>query len=396
MYRIIFILFFYTIAYGQSSIHYLPLTDKDPKLSSSDFQAWDSIFKNKQIIGLGESTHGTHEFTPMRHKLFKYLVEHHGFNTIFIEADYSATQRLNRYINGAEDTLLMALMELQYWAWKTEGMKDFIVWLRDYNKTAPHKIQLVGCDMQSLVDDKIELQRNSTNGLYNTPLPKFLSTLEKPYEDSLEIAQALEEWNAFCSKQRDSNMNLLQNNISYFLQHKLHKTDVHFYRDSCMAEMQLHYLKRHPLSKAIYIAHNYHVSRSYYHYANYTAKKSCGKFLHQHLGDQYLSIAMTFNTGSFNAFHSINDKLLFQSQTLKNAHHKSVEHRLSKLGKKLLLVDYSSLKKVDKLKITQLGAILYNTGKEKNWRYRYLEPKQYDYIIYFEETSASRILYLTK
>lgn len=397
MYRIIFILFlFNSISFGQNAIQHLPITAKDPEVISTDFQAWDSIFQNKRIIGLGESTHGTHEFTPMRHKIFKYLVEHHELNTIFIEADYSATQRLNRYINGSEDTLLMALNELQYWAWKTEGMREFVVWLREYNKTVRNKIQLVGCDMQSLHDDKIELERSAEKGEFKTPIPEFLNTLTKPYQDTLEIFKAIEEWNTYCAEHPNSNIQLLQNNINYFLKHKLHTKDINYYRDSCMAEIQLQYLKHNPHSKAIYIAHNYHVSRSYYHYAHYTAKKSCGQFLHQHLGNQYMSIAMTFNSGSFNAFSYVNDRLQFQSHKLENAQNTSVEHKLSKLDQELILVDYSSIKKVDKLKITQQGAILYKNDKEKKWRYSYLEPNQYDYIIYFDETSASKILNTTK
>ena len=118
-------------------------------VNSANFQNLDSIFSNKKLIGLGECTHGTSEFTTMRKQIFQYLVEQHGFNTIFIEADYSACLRLNRYVNGAEDTIQKAINELLYFAWTTEEMKNFVEWIRDYNLTNKAKIQFVGCDPSS-------------------------------------------------------------------------------------------------------------------------------------------------------------------------------------------------------------------------------------------------------
>ena len=118
-------------------------------INTQDFQNIDSILSNKKLIGLGECTHGISEFTNMRHQLFQYLVEKLGYNTLFIEADYSACLRLNKYIHGANDTIQKAINELLYFAWTTEEMKSFVEWLRGYNLTNKANIQFVGCDISN-------------------------------------------------------------------------------------------------------------------------------------------------------------------------------------------------------------------------------------------------------
>lgn len=72
--------------FSQNEINSFPLKHLSPIEETSDLGTLDSLFTNRKIIGVGESTHGTSEFTTMRYRLFKYLVENHEFNTFFLEA----------------------------------------------------------------------------------------------------------------------------------------------------------------------------------------------------------------------------------------------------------------------------------------------------------------------
>ena len=59
-----------------SLIH--PLSGASPELNHDDLQPL-SYLGSSRIVGLGEATHGTKEFFQLKHRIFKYLVENHGF-----------------------------------------------------------------------------------------------------------------------------------------------------------------------------------------------------------------------------------------------------------------------------------------------------------------------------
>ncbi len=120
---------------AQKQFPILSLDDSNWLSNQSIQDGFDTMFHQKRIIGLGEATHGTSEFTTVRHKLFQYLVEKKGFNTFVLEADYSGCQRINRYINGQTDDPKAALSEVQYWVWHTEEMLNLIEWMRLYNQS---------------------------------------------------------------------------------------------------------------------------------------------------------------------------------------------------------------------------------------------------------------------
>ena len=80
----LFILLPVFVCFSQNSITRFSLQSYSPTSDLTDLDQLDTIFKTKRLIGIGEATHGTHEFTLMRHRIFKYLAEKHNYNTFFI------------------------------------------------------------------------------------------------------------------------------------------------------------------------------------------------------------------------------------------------------------------------------------------------------------------------
>jgi erythromycin esterase len=70
-----------------------PLSE-DPLLWSNDDLKFLDPIANKSIIGLGEATHGTAEFFKAKHRIFKYLVEKHGYKIFAFEADFGESLQL--------------------------------------------------------------------------------------------------------------------------------------------------------------------------------------------------------------------------------------------------------------------------------------------------------------
>lgn len=379
---------------GQKNIESYHLSRFNPTENTTDLVQIDSIFKNKRLIGLGECTHGTSEFTSMRHRIFKYLVENHGFNTIFIEADYGATMRLNAYINGENDSLDQALNEILYFAWRTEEMEKLVEWMREYNQNAPVKIQFIGCDMQSISDERLVFERYCKQ-YKKQELPEFIYNKEYRFEDKESRDRARNEWNAFYSKNLSKNQDniFLDNSISQFLNYRDQKGTTYNYRDSCMATNILTYMKIHPDTKAIFIAHNTHISRTIFEYENYYPMKRAGYFLTEKLGKAYLVLAQTTNTGSFHAFTYPKKQLQFSECELKQAKKNTIENLCHEQNVPLLLLRTSSLTSNKKLRITEIG---HTFGKDANGfkqeRFQKFHPSFYDFVIYFERTSPTHVI----
>lgn len=58
-----------------------------------------------RLLALGEPTHGLDAFPAWRNRLFRTLVEDHGFRSITIESDIIAGQRVNAHVTRGQGTL---------------------------------------------------------------------------------------------------------------------------------------------------------------------------------------------------------------------------------------------------------------------------------------------------
>jgi erythromycin esterase-like protein len=65
--------------------HAVPLRSVDPGNGFADLEFLKSALDGVRIVGLGESTHGTHEFYRVRHRLIEFLVTQMGFSAVAIE-----------------------------------------------------------------------------------------------------------------------------------------------------------------------------------------------------------------------------------------------------------------------------------------------------------------------
>ena len=112
----------------------------------------DKYINDKEIIGLGEDTHGTKEFQNMRTRIISYLISNLGFRTIVLEESYSHCLKLNYYILGGEGTAEEAVREGLFfpWVFKTEETIALVKCIREYNDTVniDNKVRFYGMDLQ--------------------------------------------------------------------------------------------------------------------------------------------------------------------------------------------------------------------------------------------------------
>ncbi len=281
---------------------------------TSSFSQTDSIksfgnqqykFKDKSIIGVGESTHNSHQEQVFSYTLIKELVQNYNFNIILIEAPSESIEVLDTYINNVNTTdIKQTLFKTQYlyWIWKTNEFAQLLNWLKTHNKTALNKIHIIGIDKIS------------------TPLN--VTSLNKYNND----------------------------------------------RDSLMALNIKDILNAIPSSKAILLAHNLHISNNPTTYNNPITHKTrpMGYYLKHFYGDNYFSIGQLFGKGSFNTQIKTNFNNLEMSYVTKDISNLSKELLQDERNKIILTSETKLLNR--KRKIWFYGGTLNRVGKQNYLR----------------------------
>ncbi|CAN5192512.1 hypothetical protein BH09GEM1_BH09GEM1_41550 [soil metagenome] len=117
-----------------------------------DLSRWDALTANASIIGLGEQTHGSNEFSRLKLRLIEHGVRSQHVTVIGWENAPAPVAAINRYLHGEPadvDSLMSKLTRL----WRTEEVKAVVVWLRDHNseqrRIAGTQVDMVGIDVMN-------------------------------------------------------------------------------------------------------------------------------------------------------------------------------------------------------------------------------------------------------
>ena len=120
--------------------------DSDDLNRLGDLQPLKNTLKGVRVIGVGEATHGTHEFFRFRHRLLVFLVRQMGFRTLALETGYASAGPLDAFVRGEAVDITKALAQQGLWTWDTEEMRGILDWLRKYNSgfRARDRVRIVG------------------------------------------------------------------------------------------------------------------------------------------------------------------------------------------------------------------------------------------------------------
>src|SRR5437764_453014 len=94
-----------------------------PISSAGDYQPLLEGISDRHLVLIGEASHGTHEFYQTRAELTQWLIEHKGFRSVAVEADWPDALRVHRYVQGtiddpAGDTALCDFKRFPQWMWR--------------------------------------------------------------------------------------------------------------------------------------------------------------------------------------------------------------------------------------------------------------------------------------
>ncbi|MGV9263872.1 erythromycin esterase family protein [Kitasatospora sp. NPDC003701] len=303
-----------------------PLRSTEPGGRTTDLRALGGMIGDARVVGLGEATHGSHEFFAMKERVFRYLVEEKGFTTFALEMSWTAGLRIDEYLQGgAGDARQIAKQELAGSPWEREEFVSLISWMRRYNDRHPdRRVHFMGNDVGAprLGDaafDRVTSQVRATHpqdlarleGLYAglRPMDDVFAYLGRPVAERRHNAtvaqQALDlvvatkgaggdayEW----AEQHARNIAQTFAFASLDLSDPASVSAAEHLRDQVMADNTAWWHRRTG-DRMLLSAHNGHVGYLSSDPVMYPTTQ--GVHLRNALGRGYVAIGFTFDRGSF-------------------------------------------------------------------------------------------------
>ena len=309
----------------------------------------DRLARRASVIGLGEATHGSREFGDARLTLTRHLVEQMQYRIVAIEGSMSRLAILDRYARrGGEIPAGDSVTGALEFGWiGRRALRELVPWLLQWNRKHPDDpVHLVGLDPQD-------------NAATRRTLRAFLT---RAYPEAMERYAAVERELAAADSQTwvfgnssvdssaraflheligrlDADAPLLRTTIDSGVVRAASDAARELFqfadfnsagaawsrsRDWYMAANLLAARERErmPQSKAVYWAHNAHVSAPS---GRSASGRPMGAWLRSALGCGYAAVALSFDSGAFVAQlpNDLEDRLVID--TLPRAPDETIE-----------------------------------------------------------------------
>ncbi|GAA1524323.1 hypothetical protein GCM10009678_01970 [Actinomadura kijaniata] len=307
-----------------------PLRSVEPGTGGADLRALGAMIGDAEVVGVGEATHGSHEFFALRHRIFRHLVERKGFTTFALEMSWSAGLRIDDYLQrGDGDARQVVHQAMAGSPWDREEFVSLVRWMRDHNRRHPDRpVRFLGDDIGAPRLDK-RVFDNVTGHVRRAhpqllprldealgglrPLDDAIAYLKRPVAERRQNAARAQRMLDLLERQGRPGRGPGDDGHDFALQNARHiaqtytflafdpqdqdsLTAMQLYRDRVMAETTA-WWRRHTRGKVLVSAHNDHVGYAASDPATYP--RTQGRFLRDILGARYLAVGTTFDHGSF-------------------------------------------------------------------------------------------------
>ncbi|MEU8513964.1 erythromycin esterase family protein [Kitasatospora sp. NPDC048722] len=303
-----------------------PLRSTVPGTDPSDLRAFGAMVGDARVVGLGEATHGSHEFFAMKERVFRYLVEEKGFTAFALEMSWPAGLLIDEFVQGGPgDARQVVRAALGGSPWEREEFLHLVEWMRDHNRRNPRcRVHFMGDDIGAprVGDAFFERVTGYVRRRHPELLPRFteLYTGLRPLDDSFAYLRGPLAERRRLATNAEAAFRLLEGQqgqdgqeFEWAVQHarSIAQTAVFLgvdlqdegalraamlQRDRVMADNILWWHRRTG-QRMLVSAHNGHVA--YVPDDPGTHPKSQGGFLREALGAGYLPVGLTFGQGSF-------------------------------------------------------------------------------------------------
>ncbi|GAB3760798.1 erythromycin esterase family protein [Spirosoma pomorum] len=325
----------------------------------ADLAPLKAVLRDVRIVGLGEQTHGTHEFFQVKHRLLDFLVREMGFRVLVIEGSYAGWQQINDYVTGKSNDGDRALTEQGFWAWNTEEMKAVIDWARQYNENVPatEQLRFVGIDPQFNQPAKTKLldylrrtapERVAPTAAFFALEPDSLTSIGQAADTLAALQSLYNELGAYLEERRQSNTDTaearqMQEYVRVLAQDISTYADADSVgvaaRDRIMAANFRRLVDREPPgTRFVFWGHNGHVATG-----GNSLFKPVGAYLRETYDSAYYALGFSFNAGTFRAREvptADSSRRRLKEFTARPAPRLSVDWYLAQNGQKNVIIDF--------------------------------------------------------
>ncbi len=390
--------------------------------------------KDKQVVMLGEASHGTHEYYKWRARMSKVLMEDYGFDFVVVEGDWPPCYELNRHVKDYDDApqetqqVLREFERWPTWMWANWEVHEFAEWLRDFNQSRDEDKRkgFYGLDVYSLwesMDAIMDYLRQEDPEAYETARTAMrcfepyrdedgqryaISTRLVPEGCSDEVSRLLAEVRskaptydqdreeAFSAEQ---NANVSNNAERYYRIMASGDESTWNLRDRHMMDTLKRLMEFHGKdAKGIVWAHNTHIGD-----ASYTDMGNQGLFNLGELGreeygsDNVALVGFGSYQGSVLAGSAWGAKV--EEMNLPAAREGSWEDICHQAGKQFFLHsdDLKSNPGLERRLPHRAVGVVYNPRHERYGNYvPTVIPKRYDHFVFFDESQALHHIDITE
>lgn len=132
-----------------------------PEIQDKTFASHFDSFAGKQVVLLGDGSHGTSEFYAVRAEITKRLIERHGYTMVAVEADWPDAEAIDRYVRlrpgpkaqiGGTAKGYEPFNRFPTWMWRNYEMQGLVEWMRNRNQKLPpeKRAGFYGLDLYSM------------------------------------------------------------------------------------------------------------------------------------------------------------------------------------------------------------------------------------------------------
>jgi erythromycin esterase len=276
---------------------------------TGDLQPLRAMIGEADVVGLGDTTHGTHEFFAFKLRAIDMLVREAGFDVVALEGPFTVMNRLDEYVQGGAGdprAMLYGIRDLYYF-WSSEEVVAVVEWMREYNAHRGGKpaIHIAGFDVFEVYPatrEVITYLRSVDPPAADTAETQYSCvTVSTQFIETSCAETAIQVRDALAAREEELTAKSSAAAFHEALQHARVVVQNRFsfgpQRDDNLAQNAL-WLREHrgTARKVILWGHNLHFSKTE---TIWIGPAPMGRLLSASLGDEYFSVATATAAGSY-------------------------------------------------------------------------------------------------
>lgn len=266
--------------------------------------------KKIEIIGLGESTHGSKTIAEARNLVLKNLIQSNLCDLIATEFPFDIAMIFDGYVQDKfKDRGIVE--EYSKVSFDTETFMPLLDWIRDYNRSSIKKIHFVGIDRSGMGSPSYELL-----DLYSQILPKpdteifYEKIAKKEFYDLISLTQKNEKLKAILDEKEIAYLKYVTDELTAKIKHdKEGRDSLMFNRLEAARKI---YTNRTGVT--VLLTHSAHLQKiEYLSYDDLT--RPLGNYISRQYKSRYKAVNFNFGSGSYiqdsclSVFNSVIDTL---------------------------------------------------------------------------------------